>query len=372
MTFTSKTLKTLLLKSLNMVDIVKVLKEMKPEIDVLIEKYIPRRFDESTIEFIAGKPRYKYHVESLQKAIADPIWEFLDRGGKRWRPALFLLIVEALGGDREKLKDFCIVPELVHNGTLLIDDVEDNSDFRRGKPCSHKIFGMDIALNASNALYYLPLIVFIKKQNELEAETLVEAYETYVQEMIRISFGQAMDIAWHRGIAGADEIDEGEYLQMCAYKTGTLARMAAKLAAVLCGAKKEEVEKIGKFAETIGVAFQIQDDILNLIGEEKYGKEIGGDISEGKRTLMVIHTLQNASEEDKRRLIEILNMHTKDQALINEAIDIMKRYGAIGYAKKRAKEIMEEAWQDVEPILKEGEAKEKLRAFAEFLINREY
>ena len=102
---------------------------------------------------------------------------------------------------------------------------------------------------------------------------------------------------------------------MCAYKTGTLARMAAKMAAVLSGANKPLVEKLGHFAESIGVAFQMQDDILDLTGQEFAKKKggVGQDITEGKRSLMVIYTLKKANSTDKKRLIEILNMHTSDQ-----------------------------------------------------------
>ena len=113
---------------------------------------------------------------------------------------------------------------------------------------------------------------------------------------------------------------------MCAYKTGTLARMAAKMAAVLAGAEPKLVEKLGRFAETIGVAFQMQDDILDLTGQE-FAKSkgcVGGDITEGKRSLLVIYTLQIANVTDKKRLIEILNMHTFDQKLRDEAIALIE------------------------------------------------
>lgn len=159
---------------------------------------------------------------------------------------------------------------------------------------------------------------------------------------------------------------------MCAYKTGTLARMAAKIAAVLADANKELVEKLGRFAESIGIAFQMQDDILDLTGkdfaEKKGGR--GKDITEGKRTLIVIHTLKVANAEDKRRLIEILNMHTSDQKLIDEAIKIIEKHGSIDYAKNFARKIVEENWAEVEKLLPASDAKGKLNAFAKFLIER--
>lgn len=361
-------------------EIEKLLKEKSKIIDEVIKKYIPKKYDKDSLESTLGKPTYRYNLEAPNKAIAEPVWEFLERGGKRWRPALFLLIIEALGRDPNKFVDLVIIPELVHNGTLMIDDIEDSSDMRRGKPCTYKLFGVDVAINVGNALYYLPLLPLIKNKPNLPKETLLKLYEIYSQEMINISFGQATDIAWHKGLAGADNLTEDEYLQMCAYKTGTLARMSGKMAAVLAGAEDKTIEIIGNLVESIAVAFQIQDDILNISGDlEKIkhgdlsdlGKEFGEDIKEGKRTLLVIHTLKNADEKDRKRLIEILNMHTSDINLIVEAVEIIKKYGSFEYAKKVARTIIKEAWDMSDKILPPSEAKEKLKSFANFLIERE-
>ncbi len=353
-------------------DIERFLEEKAPLIDKAIEKYLPRVFSEKSILFKVNPPKYSSNLEALNKGIAEPIWEILDRGGKRWRPALFLLICEALGKNSEDCVDFAIIPEVVHNGTLIVDDLEDSSELRRGKPCTYKIYGVDIAVNAGNAMYYLPLLPLMEKKAALPAETLRDIYEAYVQEMINLSLGQAMDITWHRGIANADALSEEDYLQMCAYKTGTLARMAAKISAVLAGANKEIVEKLGSFAESIGVAFQMQDDVLDLTGKEFAEKKggVGQDITEGKRTLMVIHTLKNASSEERKRLIQILNLHTSNQALRDEVIALMQKYRAIEYVKSTAARIVEDSWKEVDKLLPQSEAKEKLKAFAEFLIKR--
>ncbi|MGQ9624622.1 MAG: polyprenyl synthetase family protein [Candidatus Bathycorpusculaceae bacterium] len=353
-------------------DIEKLLEEKAALIDRTIEKYIPRKLSKDAVLFQLNQPKYAYNLETLNKAVAEPIWEFLDRGGKRWRPYLFLLVCEALGKNPEDFMEFAIIPEVIHNGTLIIDDIEDSSDYRRGKPCTYKIYGLDIAINAGNAMYYLPLLPLIKNKEKIHPSKLCEVYEIYVQEMINLSLGQAMDIAWHRGLANADEISEEDYLQMCAYKTGTLARMSAEMAAVLADATMEQVEKIGHFAESIGVAFQMQDDILDLTGEE-FAEKKGGrgkDITEGKRTLIVIHTLKVANLKDKKRLIEILNMHTSNQKLREEAITIMQKYDSVNYTKRFAANIVEESWRDMEKILSASKAKEKLKAFAEFLIKR--
>jgi geranylgeranyl pyrophosphate synthase len=317
-------------------------------------------------------PEYSYDIETVNKAIAEPIWDMLNRGGKRWRPALFLLICEALGRNSADFLDFAIIPEIIHNGTLVVDDIEDSSKCRRGKPCTHIIFGIEIAVNVGNTMYYLPLLPLIERRNEIPPERLSDMYEIYVKEMINLSIGQAMDISWHRGITNGDSISEDDYLQMCAYKTGTLARMAARLAAVLAGASTELVDKLGRFAESIGIAFQMRDDVLDLTGKE-FAEKKGGrgqDVTEGKRTLMVIYALKKANGQDRKRLIEILNMHTSDQTLRDEAIAIMQKYNAIEHVKQTASRIVQKSWDDAETLLPESAAKEKLKAFAEFLIKR--
>ncbi len=353
-------------------DIEKFLEETAPLIDKAIEKYIPRKFGKDAALFKVTPPMYSYTLDPINKAIAEPVWDMLDRGGKRWRPALFLLICEALGKKADYCLDFSIIPEVIHNGTLVIDDIEDSSELRRGKPCTYKIFQLDISVNAGNAMYYLPLLPIMAQKAKLSTKVQRDIYEVYVQEMINLSMGQAMDIAWHRGIANADDLSEEDYLQMCAYKTGTLARMSAKIAGILADAKEKLVEKLGRFAESIGVAFQMQDDILDLTGAE-FAKSkgcVGGDITEGKRSLLVIYTIKVAKSADKKRLIQILNMHTSDQTLRDEAIALMQHYGAMAHVKATAEKMVTDSWNEAEKLLPTPEAKEKLKAFAEFLIRR--
>jgi len=348
------------------------LKKIKPEIDRTIEKYLPKKVSKKWLESTFGKPRYTYYIKAAQKTLLEPSWELLERGGKRWRPVLFLLIAEVFGADLKKLKEFTIIPEVIHNGTLCIDDIEDQGELRRGKPALHKIFGIDIALNVGNFLYFLPLLILFKKRKKVKTEILIKAYEAYFQEMVRLHFGQGTDIFWHKG--KEKKITEKEYLQMTAFKTGCMARLAAKLAVIFSGKNGQLAEKIGNLAESIGVAFQIQDDILDitLTGKERerFGKIPGNDIKEGKRTLMVIYTLKKATKKDKKRLLEILNKHTDDRREKEEAIRIIQKYGGIEYAKKLAKKIIKENWQETEKLLPPSEAKIKLKEFINYLIER--
>lgn len=339
--------------------------EKAKQTDRKIEEYIPRRFDERSADKLLGTAAYGYDYEAFDSAISKPIWELLDRGGKRWRPALFMLVAEAFGMRKEDAAEIAWMIEVIHDGSLVVDDIEDSSELRRGKPCLHKVYGLDVAINAGNAMYFLPLSAFIRNKGKYSKETMLRAYEIYAQEMINIHFGQGMDIAWHRS---PKEITENQYMQMCAYKTGTLARMAAKLAAAFAGQGEEIVGRVGRLAESIGVGFQIQDDILDVTADrEKFGKAFGNDVTEGKITLMAIHAMQR-----NQRAKEILSMHTKDESLIGEYIGILRENGSIDYAKEKAREIVRAAWENAKDIIPESAAKKEIEELVTYLVERNY
>ena len=335
------------------------------EVDNEINNILPKEFNIDWFNSIFGRSNWEYDYQSCAESITKPIFNLLKRGGKRWRPYLMKLSYNAVGG-KEDIKRFLPIPELIHNGTLIIDDIEDNSDLRRSEPCIHKLYGTDIAINVGNSLYYLPLMIIIKDKS-LDIKKKEKIYEIINEEMIKISFGQGLDIYWHNNDCC---VTENQYLQMCAFKTGTLARLSAKLGAILGDGTNDEINYLGSFAETIGIAFQIQDDILNITNKD-WGKVLGDDICEGKKSLMVIHTLEKCDNNDRQRLFDILSMKTKDKELITEAITIMKKYNSIDYAKNKAKNLVKSAWKNINKTIPESESKKKLKLFAEYLINRD-
>lgn len=351
------------------INIGKLLEGKSAGIDREIERLFPREMNEKWLNYALGKALYKYDAGTIHKTTSEPLWEFLDRGGKRWRPSLMLLCCEAVGGNADKIKEFVVFPELIHNSTLVEDDQEDRSELRRGKPCTYKLFGEDVAINLGSMMYMLPFVMLYKNTKKLSAKKKSEIYDMVVQELLRVHIGQATDIGWHRGMK--ENISEGEYLQMCINKTGCLSRLSCRLGALLGNGSEKQIEALGNFGASIGVAFQIQDDILNLVGEEfAKGKGFGEDIHEGKRTLLVLHVLKKTKGADAKRLVEILNAHPEDEGTINEAIGIIKKYGAIEYGKEKAREIVEKSWKEVDRALRKSDAKETLRAFADYLINR--
>ncbi|GBC68801.1 Octaprenyl diphosphate synthase [archaeon HR01] len=341
-----------------------MLSQYRELVDEAIERLVPRRLESP--ETLIGKPRYSYEPVSISEGILKPFWELMDRGGKRWRPALTFLAYEALGGRAEDIAELAALPEIIHNATLIVDDVEDGSILRRGKPCIHKIYGVDIAINAGNALYYIPVYTAFKKLDERRALGLAGLY---LDLMTKLSLGQAMDIAWHRGFV--EDITEDQYLQMCVLKTGSMSRFAVELACIMAGCDSGTRDRLARFGESIGVAFQIQDDLLNLFGDEsKYGKELGGDITEGKKTLLTIYAARHLPEGDSQRLREILAMHTDNPSHIAEAIRLIRKSGADTYARKVAASILSESWADAEKVLKPSRARDRLAMLARFLIER--
>lgn len=329
--------------------------------DGRMEKVFPRSFEDSEMFDV----RWKLDSNALDGVLVEPVWDLLDRGGKRWRPFLLKVCCEAVGRELDEGGEKMMgVVELIHNGTLMTDDIEDSSDLRRGRDCIHKIFGDDVAINAGNGLYFLPMFTV----RDLDDSVRLKILDVYVEEMGKLHFGQGMDIFWHGGnsVPGVDE-----YLQMCAFKTGTLARMAAKFGGILGGASGEVVKSLGEFAESLGVAFQIQDDILNICPTEKWGKDFGDDVSEGKRTLMVIWALDKLEESDAKDLIGILDLQTKNNVLIAEAVRLIRKSGAVEYAKDFARDLVREAWGKLDGILEESEAKDKLKMFSDFVVERE-
>ena len=345
-----------------------LLKKESRIIDRAIERTIPRRLTTAWLFRALGRASFVRDARTCTESISKPVWNLLDRGGKRWRPALLLLCCEALGGSRKKALKFVAIPELAHNGSLIVDDVEDSSLMRRGKPALHVLFGQDLAINAGNTLYFLPLYPLFRNASGLDTKTKLKAYDVFCEEMLKLSFGQAMDIYWHKG--KKRNVSEADYLQMCDYKTGALACMAAKLGAVLAKGTSHQIEALGRFAGTIGVAFQIQDDILNLKPSKGWGKEFGEDIREGKRSLVLLRSLKCLAPADRKKLLKIVDAKKKSGTQVRQAIRLIAQTDAFDYASFVAAALVDTSWREVERLLPASKAKESLRLFADYLITR--
>ncbi|MBW2968090.1 polyprenyl synthetase family protein [Candidatus Woesearchaeota archaeon] len=339
--------------------------KMLPFINRQVEEFFPRRIDDAWIHRISV-PLYSFDPKVLSAACSVPFYNLYDRGGKRIRPVLTCLIHQALGGDRKDICRFAIISEMIHSGTLIVDDIEDNSDFRRGKETLHNIYGTSIAINAGNLQYFLPQIII--SESDLPDSKKVLLYALIVEEMTKVHLGQAMDIQWshdHRF-----DVPMDDYLQMSAYKTGALLSVAMRVGAILSDADKKTADALGTIAESVGIAFQIWDDILNLKPSKEWGKEYGEDITEGKLTYMVIDTISKADDLDKEKLIQILSAQTQNIAEIDEAIGIMESHGSFERASDFAHSLISDASAELEKILPPSEHKDILQKFLRKLIDR--
>jgi len=350
-----------------------VLEEWRPLVDREIERLLPREIDADYLEEFFGAPSYAYSPDAVQRALADPLWDLLDRGGKRWRAVVFLLLCEAFGEDPAEYLPYACVPEILHNGTIIVDDVEDDATMRRGERALHHDHGVDTALNAGNAMYFLPLKIITRNPGDLDADTRLAAYEMLMYELNRTHLGQGMDIQWHN--QRSVDVDEPEYLEMCACKTGCLGRIVARLAAIVTGQPAEVERTVATYAERMSVAFQIGDDILDvetsLEAGGEFGKGIGNDVREGKKTLMVIHAVEHAAPARAARLEEILRAGENSDAEIREAVEILRAAGSVEYARERALDLARSAREQLDGLDLADEPASQLAAFTRFVVERD-
>lgn len=349
-----------------------VLEEWRPVVDREIERLLPRAIDEAYLSEFFGPASYEYDSDSLQHALSTPIWELLDRGGKRWRAIVFLLLIEGFGEDPHEYLPYACIPEILHNGTIIVDDVEDGATMRRGQPALHQLEGIDVALNAGNAMYFLPLKIITHNPADLSAETRLRAYEMLMHELNRTHLGQGMDICWHN--EQSIDITEEEYLEMCACKTGCLGRIVAQLAAIVTGQDESVQQTAAKFAELMSVSFQISDDILDVETSDEdggeFGKRAGNDIREGKKTLMVIHAANHAPPEKVARMEEILWADDTAPEEIEMVVDLLYETGSVEYAREQARTISKNARENLALLDIEPDIDEQLAGFTQYVIDR--
>ncbi len=313
------------------------------KIEEEIAKILPAKSSGSWLEEAASlsAPEYGSRFYSSIDIMNRASLELIERGGKRWRPMLMLLLCEMRCGSMEKALPLTPLVELPHNGSLIIDDIEDNADLRRGKPAVHLVHGTDVAINSANFIYFLPSAVI--DNSGFSPDVKLSLYRSYTAAMRRLHIGQGLDIAWHREHSFIPE--EKEYLSMCAFKTGSLSRLAAEAGLL---ASEGEVKDLAaaavvKASEEMGVGFQILDDVINL-RRGNPGKKRGDDIVEGKKSLPVIlfsrdrgdtKALAACFEEAKKAGIE------EGGGAVEKAIEMLEEKGSIEKAKLKALEILE-------------------------------
>ena len=317
--------------------------ERLKKIEHHIYEVLPEYSTSGWVSAAAGPVSSSVNMEFYNN-INIPSIDLVKRGGKRWRPMMMLLFCELESGGQSVLPLTPLV-ELPHNGSLIIDDIEDNADLRRGKEAVHLTYGVDMAINSGNFLYFLPSYLIDK--SGFEDSIKLKFYSYYCENMRRLHLGQGLDIQWHNNHECYPDVDE--YLQMCRYKTGSLARMAAELGVTAGGGSEENALEMGQACEEMGVGFQILDDVTNLTTGNP-GKKRGDDIVEGKKSLPVI--LFNKAGGDVRMLSSLfrgaasLGIDRGNDA-VEEAIRLMEEKGTIAEAKDTAVAILEKSRQKI-------------------------
>jgi geranylgeranyl diphosphate synthase type I len=284
----------------------------------------------------------------------------LDAGGKRLRPSALLLAAEAVGGKPENVLPAAVAIELIHNFTLIHDDIMDEADLRRGLTTVHRKWGVPRAIIAGDALYSKAFEILSCTKSE--SHQLVESLELMSKTCTDICEGQWMDMNFQT----RKDVKEEEYMRMVEKKTAVLFATAVKIGATLSGANNDISRALWDYGRFAGVGFQIYDDVIDLITpEEILGKAQGGDIVEGKRTLIVIHALT------KGVTIDALGKSNATKSEVSAALTTLKDSGSIDYAMNKALGFIEEGKTSLK-VLPDSEAKTILIGLADYMIARKY
>lgn len=323
-----------------------ILEQYKADVETELERHLPR----------TGEPKEFY----------SSVWDLLDRGGKRFRPALTFLSCECVGGRREEAVAAAAAIELLHNMTLVHDDIEDESELRRGKPCIHRIYGVPTAINAGDAM--LIKVFEIANSSKIPEARCQKLVAKIAERAYEITWGQAFEFSMRE----RKQFTEDDVIRILRFKTGALTALSTEAGAIAGGGSEEDLGNLREFGETIGIAFQIVDDMLNVKGDtKKYGKEIAGDIREGKKTVMAAHLLKEARPKDRRTFLKLLGRKTITKNELSKAVGLYEKYGSISYARAQAESRMENALRALNR-LQESEAKSNLSTIAQFLLSRSF
>ncbi len=328
-----------------------------------VKAYMASRLDDIE-RYLEEQLAIGQHPEVL-KAIAY----YPSAGGKRLRPVLTLAVADAVSpGSSWRALPFGCGLELVHNFTLIHDDLMDKDSVRRGRPTLHTVWNEASAINAGDILFALSFEVMTRTEaDDATVRTLVQEAARTVFE---IGEGQQWDMDFEEVEPGG--VTEAEYLRMVEFKTARLFEMAAKGGARVAGADDALTEAMGMFAREMGIGFQIWDDYLDIFADQdKLGKDVGSDIRNGKHTIMAIRTLGSAGVEDRATFLRAFGNVEATGEEMEAAIDVMQRAGAIDHARSMAEDYAARA-EDRLRALPPSEHREFLRGLIHYMIARDH
>ncbi|RXA21471.1 polyprenyl synthetase family protein [Methanosarcina sp. MSH10X1] len=284
----------------------------------------------------------------------------VDAGGKRLRPAVLILAAEAVGSNLKSVLPAAVAVELVHNFTLIHDDIMDRDDIRRGRPAVHKIWGEAGAILAGDTLYSKAFEILSKVENE--PVRILKCMDVLSKTCTEICEGQWLDMDFEK----REKVSKSEYIEMVEKKTSVLYAAAAKIGALLGGASDETAEALSEYGRLIGIGFQMYDDVLDMVTpEEVLGKVRGSDLMEGKHTLIVIDAFEKGVK------LDIFGKGEATQEETDEAVRILTECGSIDYVKNLAISYINEGKAKLD-ALEDCPEKELLLQIADYMISRKY
>lgn len=285
--------------------------------------------------------------------------------GKRLRPVLAMVVADAINGQGKRAIPFGLCLEIIHNFTLVHDDIMDKDAMRRGIKTVHVEFDEPTAINAGDVLFARGFEVLTTL--DAKPEILIILVRE-VAEMVRyIGEGQQSDMDFEKRVDTTEE----EYMKMIELKTSLMFKMAARGGAMIAGGTKGQIDALTEYGRLLGLGFQLWDDVLALTADQaKLGKSVGNDIRRGKRTLIIVHAFNNFTKEDKEKLSKVLGKENATKKEVDETIELLKEYGSIEYAKNTAQRFAAKA-KDLLAVLKESEHKKILLEMADYAVRRE-
>ena len=295
----------------------------------------------------------------------DPIKYVLSLGGKRVRPVLMLLAYNLFKDDPERIMTQAIGLETYHNFTLLHDDLMDNADMRRGHETVHRKWDPNQAILSGDTM----LLQAFGRIGACEADKLQDVFNTFLVTTYEIDEGQQLDVEFET----RNDVKEEEYIEMIRLKTSVLLACAVKIGAILAGASKEDQDNLYKFGEQVGLAFQLQDDLLDVYGDPKvFGKNIGGDITSNKKTYMLINAVNRANEAQRKELMGWIE--AKEFNRDEKVKAVTRLYDEIGI-RQLCEEKMEACYAKAKDYLAKvsvsEDRKAELKAYAAAMMKRQ-
>ncbi len=293
-----------------------------------------------------------------------PILYSMSGGGKRIRPTLLMLACEVFGGDVQDALPAAVAVEMFHNFTLLHDDIMDNAEVRRGKPSVYASWGDNVAILSGDAM----MICSYRLLSKTPSDKLARVMEIFTTTALQVCEGQQYDMDFE----GRQKVSVVEYMNMIELKTSVLLAGAADIGAVLGNASEEDCRQIYRYALELGLAFQLQDDLLDSYGtQEELGKRIGGDILEGKKTCLMLNAMSRATEEDREVLRSThLDSKLSDKQKIEQVKAIYDKYDIPHLINQQISLRFDRALSILDSLDIPSERTEHLRVFAQNLMGR--